>query len=297
MNSKIQEILAKVYDLEGILHVLDRKRGEAPEVLFEMARSRMEFLANLAPMCKPEMFAHEKDCISEPVTPDTHEECNCDDCEDIYNAEHIVEVGDEPHDDAIQEPSPSHDEFVDEEPLDEDIFHDDGFDFVDEEREDSVFVDSNEEVVDDYPLFADEPKEEVSLTDDFVEDIESIDEEAYTEEYEEKQEPVAVNDDDADAEEEEDIEDLPIEEIITVEEVLHRSISKNLSKAFSLNDHFRYRRELFGNSEMEMRNAINMVEAMHSFAEAEEYFYGDLEWDAESPEVADFMVIIRNHFL
>lgn len=46
-----------------------------------------------------------------------------------------------------------------------------------------------------------------------------------------------------------------------------------------------------------MTDAIHMVEAMHSFDEAEDYFYGDLGWDRESDDVKDFMAIIKNHFL
>ena len=79
--------------------------------------------------------------------------------------------------------------------------------------------------------------------------------------------------------------------------MLQRSKSKDLKSAFSLNDTFRFRRELFSNSGAEMTDALHMVEAMHSFDEAEDYFYGDLGWDRESDDVKDFMAIIKNHFL
>lgn len=83
---------------------------------------------------------------------------------------------------------------------------------------------------------------------------------------------------------------------VTIDELFQRNISRNLKRAFTINDRFRYRRELFGNSDVEMNDAINLVEAMQSYAEAEEYFYDMLNWDKESPEVKDFMTIIRNHF-
>lgn len=70
-----------------------------------------------------------------------------------------------------------------------------------------------------------------------------------------------------------------------------------MRSAFSINDSFRFRRELFGNSAAEMADAINLAEAMQTFDEAEEYFYGDLVWDKDSEEVKEFMTIIRNHFL
>ena len=86
------------------------------------------------------------------------------------------------------------------------------------------------------------------------------------------------------------------DETVTVDALLQRNMSRDLKKAFTINDRFRYRRELFGNSDIEMNDALNLVEAMQSYSEAEEYFYDMLNWDKQSPEVADFMSIIRNHF-
>ncbi len=86
-------------------------------------------------------------------------------------------------------------------------------------------------------------------------------------------------------------------EPLRLDEKLQRSRSKDLKSAFSLNDTFRFRRELFGNSAAEMTDALHMVEAMHSFDEAEDYFYGDLGWDRESDDLKEFMATIKNHFL
>lgn len=66
--------------------------------------------------------------------------------------------------------------------------------------------------------------------------------------------------------------------------------------AFCLNDRFRFRRELFSNSDAEFSSAMNMIAAMESYEEAEEYFIGQLGWDMENQEVADFMEIIRGYF-
>ena len=95
-----------------------------------------------------------------------------------------------------------------------------------------------------------------------------------------------------DDEDEDDDDDVPL----TLDEALQRNMSRDLRKAFSLNDRFRYRRELFANNDVEMNDTLNLVETMHSFSEAEDFFYGDLEWDKEAPEVIDFMNVIRNHF-
>ena len=108
-----------------------------------------------------------------------------------------------------------------------------------------------------------------------------------------------IDDDDEDDDEaDDDVELLDEEEgALTLDEALQRSMSRDLRKAFSLNDRFRFRRELFGNSDVEMNDALNLVETMGSLAEAEDFFYGDKEWDRESPEVKDFMEVIKKHFL
>ena len=66
--------------------------------------------------------------------------------------------------------------------------------------------------------------------------------------------------------------------------------------AFCINDRFRFRRELFKNSDKEFENAMTAVTTMDSYDEAEEYFIGELGWDYENPEVSDFMAIIRGYF-
>lgn len=85
--------------------------------------------------------------------------------------------------------------------------------------------------------------------------------------------------------------------VIKLDEKLARNNSRNLRQAFSLNDHYRFRRELFGNSDAAFNDALHIVEAMHDIDEACEYFYDELQWDEENPEVVDFMEIINKHFL
>lgn len=85
-------------------------------------------------------------------------------------------------------------------------------------------------------------------------------------------------------------------ESIRLDEKLARENSRNLRKAFSLNDKFRFRRELFANSESEMTATIDAIEAMTSMDEALDYFYNDLNWNKSSQEVKDFIEIITHHF-
>lgn len=132
------------------------------------------------------------------------------------------------------------------------------------------------------------------------------DEAAFVEPEEEITAPAAYADDDEEFEEvetedeeeitdDEDYDDTP--DALSIEEKLHRGIAKNMRSAFSLNDSIRFRRELFGGSQAEYNDALDMVQSMHSFGEAEEYFYDDLAWDPTSDDVKDFMEVVRKHFL
>lgn len=112
-------------------------------------------------------------------------------------------------------------------------------------------------------------------------------------------------DDETDDYDETDYEDTPAADLpadessapVTLEEALQRQQAKELRKALSLNDRFRFRRELFGNSDIRMNETLALIDAMHSYDEAEDYILNDLNWDLDNPEVAEFMKIVQKHFL
>ena len=83
---------------------------------------------------------------------------------------------------------------------------------------------------------------------------------------------------------------------LRVDEKLQRTLSKDIRKAFSVNDRFRFQRELFAGSANAMNTAIEHIEIMRSYGNAELYFYSQLNWDRENEVVQDFMNIVRNHF-
>lgn len=70
----------------------------------------------------------------------------------------------------------------------------------------------------------------------------------------------------------------------------------DIRKAMTLNDKFLFKRELFGGNEAELNDTIELLASMHSFDEAEEYIYDDLQWDRKNPTVADFMSIVKSYF-
>lgn len=110
--------------------------------------------------------------------------------------------------------------------------------------------------------------------------------------------PVEEEFEEVETEEEEEIEDdEPYDDRpLSVQEKLNREMAKNLRSSFSFNDSIRFRRELFGNSQAEYNDALDMILTMHSFGEAEEYFYDDLGWDPMNEDVKAYMEVVRNFF-
>ena len=83
---------------------------------------------------------------------------------------------------------------------------------------------------------------------------------------------------------------------LTLDEKLARERAADISKAFTLNDRFRFCRELFRNSNDEFKETLEVIGSMADMDEAEEYFYNDLCWDPEKEEVKEFMAIVAKHF-
>lgn len=84
--------------------------------------------------------------------------------------------------------------------------------------------------------------------------------------------------------------------VLTLDEKLARERAADISKAFTLNDRFRFCRELFRNSNDEFKETLEVIGTMSDMEEAEEYFYNDLCWDPEKDEVKEFMAIVAKHF-
>ncbi|MDE6445206.1 MAG: hypothetical protein K2K64_12440 [Muribaculaceae bacterium] len=65
---------------------------------------------------------------------------------------------------------------------------------------------------------------------------------------------------------------------------------------FTLNDKFRFKRELFGNSDAEFNNTLAYVASLDSYPEAEDYFLTDLQWNPKREEVKDFLEILKKYY-
>lgn len=122
------------------------------------------------------------------------------------------------------------------------------------------------------------------VADNTAGDDEAVAENALEEERGDADMPVTVND------------TLSADSQLTLDEKLARQRAADISKAFTLNDRFRFRRELFRNSDEEFKETVDVIGSMSSMEEAEEYFFNDLCWDETSPVVKEFMAIVGKHF-
>lgn len=65
---------------------------------------------------------------------------------------------------------------------------------------------------------------------------------------------------------------------------------------FCINDRFRFRRALFGNSDKLFNEAVEKITGFNSYDEAERYFLNEKGWDASQEDVADFLELLKIYF-
>lgn len=73
-------------------------------------------------------------------------------------------------------------------------------------------------------------------------------------------------------------------------------VGESRAPVFSVNDRFRFIRELFGGSRDAFDGALTQIAACDSYDEAEEYVLSDLELDPELPATQEFLTLIARYF-
>lgn len=84
--------------------------------------------------------------------------------------------------------------------------------------------------------------------------------------------------------------------VVSLNDILEKQNLSDFRKAFSLNDRFRFRRELFGGDEERMNRAINDLNDLHSYEESISYLHNELKWNIEDVAVADFIKLLEKRF-
>ena len=282
MKTVIQKMLKEAYEMEGLLLLAENRGDETPEYVFTAIREKLDRLHTLVGY---KLSAIGGECGDEAIGVTGFE--LLDVAEKSYPYENIASPqgnngAERELDDELSDLLP---EF---QPMEEA-----------EQQEISQETPITEPVSESEPESEPEPESESEPESEFEPVLEPI----FAAE-EEVSDAVVVNWDSSSELQEplstaiDNSSDLqPLQQSIRLDEKLQRACSKDLRAAFSLNDTFRFRRELFGNNAAEMSDAITLVETMKSWDEAEEYFYNDLGWNKDNEDVKDFMAIIKNHFL
>lgn len=71
--------------------------------------------------------------------------------------------------------------------------------------------------------------------------------------------------------------------------------NQKLLRAFTLNDKFRFRRELFNGDIEDFADTLALLAQMPSYAEAVDYLTNDLLWDTRNPAVEEFFAILKDN--
>lgn len=69
-----------------------------------------------------------------------------------------------------------------------------------------------------------------------------------------------------------------------------------MKRLFVVGDLFRFRRELFADSQADFDASLRIVARFTKFSEAADYFFNDLQWAADDPTVSEFMDIIARRY-
>jgi hypothetical protein len=80
-------------------------------------------------------------------------------------------------------------------------------------------------------------------------------------------------------------------------DILEKRKLTDFCKAFSLNDRFRFKKDLFGGDEEQMNKTLNILNGMHSYEESVGYLSNVLKWNMEDPTVGDFIKLLEKRFL
>lgn len=296
-DSRIVHIIDLLGELRELLLVIDQAGDTAPAILLKLAKEKAEEITRLTrELRQPEFWDRilRYDHFTSVKTT-THEDA-------IPSMENPLEKVGEPVSSHITDeniiPTEKQSEESGEE-LDTDNYIADT-----EEYSESPIIENNE------PTHENDTEENEEENDTLYpweklngEELSAVQDEN-DDEYEDSNEfDEDIEDDyeEPDLYEEENTEEIIEEEEpatpVTLEEALQRQQAKELRKALSLNDRFRFRRELFGNSDIRMNETLSLIDAMQSYEEAEDYILNDLNWDVENPDVAEFMKIVQKHFL
>jgi len=83
---------------------------------------------------------------------------------------------------------------------------------------------------------------------------------------------------------------------IPLNDVLNKQLAIDLRNIISLNDHFRFQRELFGGNNNLMNDTLDRLNSLGSIKDAFSYLNNTFEWNWEEEPASDFKIILEKRF-
>ena len=317
-----QYIAEQLSQLRDLLIVIERGGDKSPDVLYKLAMEKSQKITQLVEQWRNEAAPSQVEVPAEyalwldgkteeeaAVEPQAELEEQSIDIEPISMPE--PEADDEYVAPFVEDTMPAQQPEVEEEAID--IEETPAVEMVVEEPEVPAELVEEKEPELEVVEFAEESNDEVA---DFVEDAPEkafVEDEVEVVEFDADDDKYGFVEDDDDmavVDEEQQLDDEDIEEqdlynrgepldsdtAVTVGEMMSVRQAKELRKALSLNDRFRFRRELFGNSDINMNDTLNLLDTMSDLAEAREYLLQDLGWSTDDPVVQEFLTLVERHF-
>jgi len=281
MDTQLRKILDTLYEAEGLIELALRRNDSSVADIAELARSKCYQVADLASALslpeKPVEICDAAEVGKAEVSGDTHEEMtveNDDSAEQLFLSEIVPEIDgekdpDEDCGDALSQAA-----------------EDTG-----EQEVQSVEANGQYEIAGKEASESPSTIDAVMPAETTVSEAETIDEET-----EKEGTPVCIPEERLEEESEEEYEEELEEESVN-EQALRRTVDrKPIAPFFSINDKYRFRRELFSNSNPEWLDSLALLETMHDMGEAEDYLFDDLQWDRDSPDVKAFIEVLERYY-
>ncbi|MDE6653136.1 MAG: hypothetical protein K2K37_01955 [Muribaculaceae bacterium] len=85
-------------------------------------------------------------------------------------------------------------------------------------------------------------------------------------------------------------------EKMRIDEMLSRREARDLSKAFTINDRFRFQLHIFDGDKATFNKSIEAISGMDDLDTAMAYLSGIVDIESEDQDIIDFITIIKKHF-
>ncbi len=81
-----------------------------------------------------------------------------------------------------------------------------------------------------------------------------------------------------------------------IDEMIFRKEARNLSKAFTINDRFRFQLHLFDGDKEAFNTTLDVISSLSDYDSALTYLSGIIDTGADDQDITDFLAIVQNHF-